>query len=129
MDKKIILLVDDDVDYLTQMEIKVRNLGFDVITAQSKDEAVKVLENTKPDLAILDLMMETQDTGFIIAYKCKQKYPDMPVAIASAVTKETGIKFDFDRKQDRDWIKADLYLQKGLRTDQLHREINKLLKI
>lgn len=127
--KKLILLVDDDIDYLTQMEMQVRNFGFDVITAQSKEEALKILETTKPDLAIMDLMMETQDSGFVLAYKCKQKYPDVPIAIATAVTRETGINFNVEKKEDREWIKADLYLQKGIRSDQLHREINRLLKI
>ncbi len=129
MEKKVVLLVDDDIDYLTQMEIQVRNFGFNVITANSKDEAIETLEHTKPDLAIMDLMMETQDSGFILAYKCKQKYPDVPVAIATAVTRETGIKFDLEKKEDHEWIKADLYLTKGIRSDQLHREINRLLKI
>ena len=129
MEKKVILLVDDDVDYLAQMELQVRNFGFEVITAHSREEAVEVLEKNKPDLAIMDLMMETQDSGFVLAYKCKQLYPDVPVVIASAVTRETGIKFDLDKKEDRDWIKADLYLPKGIRNDQLHREINRLLKL
>jgi len=53
----------------------------------------------------------------------------MPVIIATAATAETGITFKVETEEDKNWIKADLYLEKGIRGDQLHREINKLLKI
>lgn len=127
--KKCILIVDDDSDYLFQTKLKIENFGFKAITADSQTEAEKLLETIKPDLAILDLMMENDDSGFILAYKIKRKYPDTPVIIATAVTAETGMIFNINSQEERQWIKADLYLDKGIRADQLHREINKLLKI
>ena len=127
--KKTILIVDDDYDYRLQLKAKVESFGFKVITAEGRKEAEEVLATTKPDLGIYDLMMETQDAGFILAYKSKQKYPDVPVIIASAVTSETGMIFNIENEEDKNWIKADRYLEKGIRGDQLHREINKLLKI
>ncbi len=127
-EKKLVLIVDDDPDYLFQMKHHVESFGFDVTTAESVAEAEKAMSR-KPDLAILDLMMETQDAGFILAYKIKKDYPDLPVIIASAVTSETGLKFNLDTEEDKKWIKADLYIEKGIRPDQLHREISKLLKL
>jgi len=126
---KTILIVDDDVDYLFQLEHTVRGFGFTVKTAGSQKEAEKLLETLKPDLAILDLMMENEDSGFILSYKIKKKYPEVPVIIATAVGAETGLKFGVDQKQDQDWIKADMLLEKGIRPDQLHRNIEKLLKL
>lgn len=127
--KKLVLIVDDDPDYLQQLEMTVKGFGFETITAGSRKEGEKILETTKPDLNIFDLMMETQDSGFILSYKAKQKYPEVPVIIATAVTTETGITFKVDTEEDRNWIKADLYIEKGIRSDQLLREINKLLKL
>ena len=127
--KKTILIVDDDIDYLFQMKLKIESFGFNVVTVEGQAEAEKILESLKPDLAILDLMMETEDSGFILAYKLKMKYPDVPVIIATAVTAETGITFESELSKTNNWIKADLFLDKGLRTEQLQREINKLLKI
>lgn len=128
-DSKLILIADDDTDYLYQIEMMVKSFGFDVKTAEGQAEAEKILETTKPDLAIFDLMMEQEDSGFILAYKARRKYPDMPIIIASAATAETGYSFDLYDENNKNWIKADLYLEKGIRPDQLHREINKLLKI
>lgn len=127
--KKTILIVDDDIDYLFQMKLKVEQFGFETITAEGQKEAESIIETVKPDLAILDLMMETDDSGFILAYKIKRKYPEVPIIIATAVTAETGMTFDMNHDESRQWIKADLFLDKGIRADQLNREINKLLKI
>ncbi|QKG80265.1 response regulator [Tenuifilum thalassicum] len=126
--KRTILIVDDDIDYLFQLKFQVEKMGFDVVTAESQHDAEQVLKNLKPDLAILDLMMENEDSGFILSYKLKRRYPDVPVIIATAVSSETGMSFGISSEQERQWIKADLYLEKGIRPDQLHREILKLLK-
>jgi two-component system, OmpR family, response regulator len=126
---KTILVVDDDPDLLQQMKMQIESFGFDVITADGQKEAEKIIETFKPDLALLDLMMENKDSGFILSYRIKKLYPETPVIIATAVTSETGMLFSVESVEDKNWIKADLYLEKGLRPDQLHREINKLLKI
>jgi DNA-binding response OmpR family regulator len=127
--RKKIMIVDDDMDYLELMKFHVEGFGFNTITAESQKGGEEILESEKPDLAILDLMMENKDSGFILGYKIKKKYPDVPVIIATAVAAETGMIFGIDTQEERNWIKADQYLEKGIRPDQLHREINKLLKI
>ena len=127
--KRTILIADDDVDYLFQMRMHVKSFGFNVITAETQKEAEVIIQNTKPDLAIFDLMMEKDDSGFILCYKMKRKHPNVPIILATAVASETGISFGVNSESDKQWIKADLYLEKGIRKDQLHKEINKLLKI
>jgi DNA-binding response OmpR family regulator len=127
--KKKIFIVDDDIDYLFQMEIKLHQMGFDTVTAESQKEAEKIITEFKPDLCILDLMMESDDSGFILCYKIKRMYPDVPIILATAVTAETGMSFDLRSNENQQWIRADLFLDKGIRTDQLQREIRKLLKI
>jgi DNA-binding response OmpR family regulator len=127
--KKTVLIVDDDIDYLAQMEFQVKRLGYDVVTADSQKEGEDLIKTQQFDLAIIDLMMENKDSGFILCYKMKRKNPAMPVIIASAVTAETGLSFGVETAADRSWIKADTFIEKGIRPDQLEREINKLLKI
>jgi DNA-binding response OmpR family regulator len=128
-EKKNILIVDDDIDYLNQLEFQVSTMGYDVITANSEKEAENLIGETKPDLAIIDLMMENKDSGFILSYKMKKKHPNMPIIIASAVTSETGLNFGLESEEDKKWIHADKFLEKGIRKDQLEREIRKLLKL
>jgi len=127
--KKRILIADDDEDYLFQMELFIKSFGFEVLKAQSQKEAEVLIENTNPDLAIFDLMMERDDSGFILCYKMKRKHPNVPIILATAVASETGISFGVSSDMDKQWIKADMYMEKGIRKDQLHKEINKLLKL
>ena len=122
-----ILLVDDDMDYLYQSKVKLEQMGFKTITADSQREAELILEKTKPDIAILDLMMENEDSGFILSYKIKKKYPGVPVIILTAVAAETGITFDILDENNRKWIKADLFLKKGILSEVLKGEIERLL--
>jgi DNA-binding response OmpR family regulator len=127
--RKIVLIADDDEDYLFQMETYIKSFGFEVVKAQSQKEAEILIENSEPDLAIFDLMMERDDSGFILCHKMKRKHPEVPIILATAVASETGISFGINTSSDQQWIKADLYMEKGIRKDQLHKEINKLLKI
>ncbi|NOQ25060.1 MAG: response regulator [Bacteroidales bacterium] len=126
---RLIIIADDDVDYLFQMEHYVKSFGFEVKVAHSQKEAELIIENTEPVLAIFDLMMERDDSGFILCHKMRRKHPNVPIILATAVASETGISFGVSTDEDKQWIKADLYLEKGIRKDQLHKEINKLLKL
>jgi CheY-like chemotaxis protein len=122
-----ILLADDDQDYLFQMNMKLKKMGFEVTQASSQKEAEQLLAHFKPDLCIFDLMMEQDDSGFILCHKLKRRYPEVPVILATAVAAETGIRFD-QPEDSFGMIKADLVVDKGIRTDFLEKEIEKLLQ-
>jgi len=124
-----ILVADDDPDYLFQTIQNLERSGYRTFAAESQSEAELYISKFKPDLAIFDLMMESDDSGFILCYKIKNKYPDVPVILATAVARETGLSFSLDSVNDKSWIRADLYLEKGIRAEQLDREIMKLLKV
>ena len=125
---KTIFIVDDDYDYLFQMRFLIEKWGCKVVTADSQREAEDLINRIKPDLAILDLMMESDDSGFILSYKMKKKYPDVPVIISTAVSAETGMSFGIASEEDKKWIKADAYVEKGMRPEQLKIEMEKLLR-
>jgi CheY-like chemotaxis protein len=124
-----ILVADDDPDYLFQTVFNLRKAGYNTISVESQAEAESVFSKFRPDLAIFDLMMESDDSGFILCYKIKKKYPDVPVILATAVSRETGMSFSIDSEKEKSWIRADRYLEKGIRPEQLDQEIMKLLKI
>jgi CheY-like chemotaxis protein len=125
--KKTILLVDDDVDYLYQTETMLKAAGFNVITAESQEDAELILKATKPDLVLSDLMMESLDAGFSFSYHVKKVDPKIPVIIVTGVANETGMKLFNGSEEERSWIKADAILSKPIKYDQLIKEINKYL--
>ena len=124
-----ILVADDDPDYLFQTVSNLEKAGYKTIAVESQAEAESVIARVRPNLAIFDLMMENDDSGFILCYKIKRKYPDVPVILATAVAHETGISFSLDSETEKAWIRADKYLEKGIRAEQLDQEVMKLLKI
>jgi CheY-like chemotaxis protein len=124
-----ILVADDDPDYLFQTVFNLERSGYRTVAVESQAEAESYISKFRPDLAIFDLMMESDDSGFILCYKMKKRYPDVPVILATAVSHETGMSFSIDSDSEKNWIRADRYLEKGVRPEQLDMEIEKLLKI
>jgi CheY-like chemotaxis protein len=125
---KTILVVDDDQDFLDQMQAQLVAAGFDVVLAGSAKEAEAVIERSMPDVAIVDLMLEKMDSGFSLCYHIKKRDPSRPVILVTAVATETGIEFDAATDEERSWVKADVMLAKPVRIEQLVREIHRLLK-
>lgn len=122
---KTAILVDDDPDFVEIIKIYLESFGFNVLIASSYEEGEKLIDEVTYDLAIFDLMMENADSGFVLSYSSKKKYPDIPVIILTNVANETGIRFDTYNKEKSSWVKADSVLNKGIRIEQLKKEIDK----
>lgn len=122
-----ILIVDDDPDFRFQERVQLEACGFTVVEAETEPRAREILQNNPPDLAIVDLMLEHMDDGFTLCHFIKSKCQNIPVIMVSAVTSETGIGFDASTREERSWIKADAFLTKPLRFEQLVREIKRLM--
>lgn len=123
-DKKI-LLVDDDLDLLEQNKILLESKGFNVVTAEGSKKGWEVFKQEKPDAAILDLIMEEHDSGFILSYKIKKDEhgKNIPVYILTSATYVTGFKFGASTEEEKEWIKCDGILNKPIMIDDL---VNKL---
>jgi CheY-like chemotaxis protein len=61
-----ILVADDDPDYLFQTVFSLEKAGYKTMAVESQAEAESVIAKYKPNLAIFDLMMENDDSGFIL---------------------------------------------------------------
>ncbi|MBN2722926.1 MAG: response regulator [Deltaproteobacteria bacterium] len=123
---KNVLLVDDDPDVLEQQNVLLKSLGFNTVCASGESEAMDILKSFKPDLAVIDLMMEEMDGGFILAYEIKKISNDIPVIMTTAVTNVTGMEFENSSLEEKNWIKADVILPKPVRFEQLKGEIQRL---
>lgn len=127
-DRRTVLLVDDDGDFLFQQRLQLEAAGFHVISAANGNEARDLLAQQIPDLAVIDVMMENPDAGFTLCYQIHKRDPSVPVILVTSVNSETGLDFATSSEEDRSWIKADALLAKPVRFEQLKREIDRLLK-
>ena len=124
--KRKILLVDDDPDLVSAFEAILYSRGYHVITAMSKKEGLEKLESEKPDLAILDVMMDDDHDGFIMAREAKKTIPDLPIIMLTGISEITGVNFRA-AAADPDWLPADEYLDKPVQPDELVECIEELL--
>jgi DNA-binding response OmpR family regulator len=69
---KKVLLVDDDLDLLEQHKLLFQSKGYEVVTADNSKEGFEIFKKEKPDAAVIDLIMEQHDSGFILCYKIKK---------------------------------------------------------
>jgi len=124
--KPIILIADDDADHLFLLGQALRKKGYEVMNADNQAAAERAIEETRPDLAVFDLMMDTHDSGFILCRRMKRKHPGVPVILLTGLAAETGLQLD-PQDQASGWIQADLVLDKGLRFDDLTTQIEQMI--
>jgi CheY-like chemotaxis protein len=122
---KRVLIVDDDLDFLEMHSTVLKNRGYEVATAQSAKECLDKLEQDRPEIVVLDVMMERFDAGFEVTKKIKKKYPALPVLLLTSIGLQTGL--DFSSNADvLAATGADLLLDKPVSPDVFVEAIEKL---
>ena len=112
MKAKNILLVDDDRDLVQTTKAFLEARGYAVATAHSGIEAREELKRARPDLAVLDIMMDHDTDGFNLAHAIKNDptTAGIPVIIVSGFTKELETKTHvFEPMMYRDWPAAKFF--------------------
>ncbi len=106
MGKKI-FLVDDDIDTCSGISLVLEKNGYEVVEAHSGAEALKKILTVKPDIILLDVMMETDTAGFEFAYQIRSDRPsskykemkDVPIIMLTAINQVTNSRFSLDDKE------------------------------
>lgn len=129
--KKKILLVDDDLDLLEQNKILLESKGYKVVTADNTKDAWDLFQSEKPDAAVLDLIMEEHDSGFILSYKIKKDEhgKNIPVFVITSATYITGFRFGASTKEEKEWIRCDEILNKPVVIDELVQKLENYLAL
>lgn len=122
-----ILFVDDDALFRQEMSELLKQQGFDVTESVGEKEAEELIEKNSYDLAVINLIMEYADSGFRLCYHLKKRHPKMPAILCSGINNESGMSFSMESEAERSWIKADSFLNKPIRFEQLLAEIETLL--
>ena len=119
-----ILVVDDDPDITFAVYLFLRKEGFEVQSAASRAEGMNAIASYKPDLLILDVMMEQPDDGIAMAQELRRTGQKLPIVMLTSVGKVTGMHFD----KDSDLVPVDAFFEKPVRPEELLRKLQELLK-
>jgi len=92
MEKKTILIVDDEQDILELIEYNLKNEGYSILTAQAGEQAIKIAKQSLPDLIVLDLMLPGIDGLEVTRYlRSTEQTRDMPIVMLTAKGEESDI--------------------------------------
>ena len=126
MAKKRILWVDDDEDLVLSLQPRLENEGWQVQTAFSAEQAKNIVANDKPDLIIMDIIMQGEH-GYNAIEEIKS-YPQLanvPIIVFSSVTHRWGETTA--TREDALLSDAEEFVDKSEKPDVLIHTIHKYL--
>jgi CheY-like chemotaxis protein len=120
--KKRILLIDDDKDFLIATKLILEQGAYDVFLPQDVKTGVEIWKSVAPDLAIIDMMMETWGEGFSVLSKIRatDTGKDTPLFLLSAVDLQ-GPYNSFEPPPE--FPKVNAVMQKPVTAEELLRRI------
>lgn len=130
MENKKILLVDDNSNFREIWKMRLLSEGFEVMEAKDGDEALKILENYKPDLILLDILMPNLN-GAEVFLKIKEN-PELQNIKIIFITSMDEYSEDFElisryHKKLAEEIGAVDYLTKATDLDKLIDKVKSVL--
>ena len=129
--KSKIMIIDDDPDFRDAITPILESALYEVITAGNPKEGKQKILAEKPDLILLDIMMDSLFDGFSLCHAIKgspefQAVKDTPIIFVSAVKEMTGSRFQF-KSEEQGMYGPDDYIDKPVKPDDLLSRIGKLL--
>ncbi len=126
-DKKRILVVDDEPDFASIVQVNLKKEGFDVEVAYDGVEALEKVKANPPDCIVLDVMMPEKD-GYEVCSELKsdEKYADIPIIMLTAVADHVGsTRYSH---ADGMTMEADDYLPKPASAEEISESVKSLLE-
>ena len=119
-----ILLVDDDLDFVEISKALLEKDHHVVVVAHNPKDGLAQLKKEKPDLLILDVMMEAPDDGFAMAQKLRLDGNKIPIIMLTSINKVTGLVYG----KDKDMVPVQDYFEKPIPADKLRAAVKKYVK-
>jgi CheY-like chemotaxis protein len=132
MAKGKILVVEDDPDVALATRLCLESAGYRVMEARNSAEGLEVIQQDRPDLIIMDVMMDSTTEGFQMALTLRSHDPkseyrafeDIPIIMQTSIHSTTPVRF----APDRDYLPVDRFMDKPLDPDKLLKVVAELLK-
>jgi DNA-binding NtrC family response regulator len=121
-----VFLIDDDVDLMKMNELVLKKRGHEIISAYSAAEAKAKLPQSRPDIIVLDVMMESRSSGFELAREIHKAYPELPTIMLTGVHEATRVPYRFE--PDESWLPVVKFMDKPVDPTKLAEEIEATLK-
>jgi CheY-like chemotaxis protein len=126
-----ILIIDDDPDIAMATRMALESAGYEVVEARSSKEGLESVVSEKPDLIVLDVMMDTATAGFQTALTLRspeqdspyKDYAKIPIIMLTAVHETTTVRFG----PDEDYLPVDVFIDKPIDPEPFLEKVAELL--
>jgi DNA-binding response OmpR family regulator len=119
-----VLIVDDDRDLVEACALYLEKEGYEVHMAHSRLDGMKKVTEVKPDLLILDVMMDEADDGIVMAQDLRRGGYAKPILMLTSISKVTGMKYG----KDNELIPVNDFQEKPIEPSKLLAKVKELLK-
>jgi DNA-binding response OmpR family regulator len=121
MSDPLVLVADDDEDILLLVTTRLRRDGFDIISARTGDEALALVRERRPTLAVLDIGMPGLDGVQVLEQiRADDDLREMLVVLLTAKAQESDVRRGFEAG-------ADAYVKKPFSPADLSARVRELL--
>jgi len=117
---KRVLIVEDEEGLLDGLAHNFRFEGYEVLTARTGTEGLKMALKQKPDVVLLDIMLPEKD-GFAVLKELRTRHRDIPVLVMTARNFEADVLKGFD-------LGADDYVTKPFGIKELMARVRRLVE-
>lgn len=127
-DKKKVLVVDDEPDFVAVVQSNLEKEGFEVDVAYNGVEGLEKVKTFQPDCIVLDVMMPEMD-GFEVCKELKKNeaFSDIPIVMLTAVA--SHVSSTRYSHYDGMSMEADDYLAKPASAEQITNSVRSLLNV
>jgi CheY-like chemotaxis protein len=127
-----ILIIDDDPDMVLATRMCLEGAGHEVISAPNGAEGLKLVKSGRPDLIVLDVMMDSATEGFQVALALRKPEPgsefeafrSIPIVMLTAIHSTTPLRFG----PEQDYLPVDAFVDKPIKPDDFLAKVNQLLE-
>ena len=126
MKSRRILIVEDDSELVEALKTVLEGSGYVVATATNREEARAEAERERPDLAILDVMLDTVDEGVQITHEFRrsERLRDIPIIMLTAINQKMPLKIG--REVEEGYLPVDRFMEKPVDPEELLEAVSEL---
>lgn len=123
-----ILVVDDDKDLVNVVKAMLENAGYRVVTASNTKEARQTITMVTPDLAIIDVIMDSLTAGIELAqeFRADKRLSTMPLIMMTGINQE--MSFNIGPESEEGYLPVDVFMEKPVDPGELLNNVRNLLK-
>jgi CheY-like chemotaxis protein len=126
-----ILVIDDDPDVQLSVRLCLEKAGHTVTEAKNGRDGLAMIKSDRPELIILDVMMDTSTEGFQLALRLRNPdptselaaYRSIPILMLTAIHSTTPLRFE----PDIDYLPVELFVDKPIDPEDLVKKVDWVL--